>query len=188
MSLQGHVCMHEWQLMSFQVEVHPMSGVKVRVQGSGLGVWVRVWGLGGQDWDGGPLRWDAADLHVGKGASSLAAAVRDRRGDDILQSVERDDEQRHQEGQQAQKEPHVDHNVPLADRGRGDRWRGGERWSETQKSPVIYWSDSSLIVIHQRNIHPRHPGWRREDDIYWETAKTELIFNITLVGLELGYH
>lgn len=68
---------------------------------------------GGQRGDGGPLRGDAADLHVSEGAPSLAAAVWDRRGrgDDVLQPVEGDDEQRQQEHQQAEEEPHVNINV-----------------------------------------------------------------------------
>lgn len=68
---------------------------------------------GGQGGDGGPLRRDATNFHVGEGAPSLTAAVRDRggRGDDVLQPVEGDDEQRQQEYQQAEEEPHINVNV-----------------------------------------------------------------------------
>lgn len=74
---------------------------------------------GGQRGDGGLLRRDAADLHVGEGAPPFAAAVRDRGGgrDDVLQPVEGDDEQRQQEHQQAEEEPHVNVNVARASWG-----------------------------------------------------------------------
>lgn len=67
---------------------------------------------------GGPLRGDAADLHVCEGAASLTAAVghRGRGGDDVLEPVQRDNEQREQKGQQAEEEPHVDVDVALASR------------------------------------------------------------------------
>lgn len=68
---------------------------------------------------GGPLGGDAADLHVCEGAASLTAAVghRGRGGDDVLEPVQRDDEQREQKGQQAEEEPHVDVDVALASWG-----------------------------------------------------------------------
>lgn len=111
---------------------------------------------GGQRGDGGPLRRDATDLHVGEGAPSLAAAVGHRRGggDDVLQPVERDDEQRQQEHQQAEEEPHVDVDVALASWRRGGRGRGSRGRGETEEGPVVYWRDSSLIVVHQRDVHP----------------------------------
>jgi len=70
---------------------------------------------GGKRGDGGPLRRNATDLHVGEGASSLTAAVGNRggRGDDVLQPVEGDDEQCQQEYQQAEEEPHVHINIAL---------------------------------------------------------------------------
>lgn len=117
---------------------------------------------GGEHRDGGPLRGDAADLHVGEGAPSLAAAVGDRGRwwDDVLQPVEGDDEQRQQEHQQPEEEPHVDIDVALATSwGRCSRWRGGGRRGETEKSPIVYQGDSGLVVVHQQDVHSRHSGW-----------------------------
>lgn len=78
---------------------------------------------GGQGGDGRPLRGDAADLHVGEGAACLAAAVRDRGGggDNVLQPVQGDDEQRQQEHQQPKEEPHIHVNIGQAPRQRGGR-------------------------------------------------------------------
>lgn len=85
-----------------------------------------VLGSRGQHGHGGPLGGDAADLHVREGAASLAAAVghRGRGGDDVLEPVQRDDEQREQKGQQAEEEPHVDVDVALASRRRRSSRRG----------------------------------------------------------------
>lgn len=112
---------------------------------------------GGECRDGGR---NAADLHVGEGAPSLAAAVGDRRGrDDVLQPVEGDDEQRQQEHQQAEEEPHVHVNVALmAGRG-GSRRHGGRRRGQTEESLVVHRSDFGLILVQQKNVHPWHPGW-----------------------------
>lgn len=117
---------------------------------------------GGQWGDGGPLRRDATDLHVGERAPSLAAAVRDRggRGDDVLQPVEGYDEERQQEYQQAKEEPHVNINIARASWWWGGCRRGGRGWGETEEGPIVYWRDCSLIVVHQRDIHPWHLGWR----------------------------
>lgn len=111
---------------------------------------------GGQRGDGGPLRRDAADLHVGERAPSLAAAVGDRRGggDDVLQPVEGDDEQRQQEHQQAEEEPHVNINVARTSRRRGGRRRGSRGRGETEEGAIVYGRDSGLIMLHQQDLHP----------------------------------
>lgn len=133
---------------------------------------------GGESGGGGG---NAADLHVGEGAPSLAAAVRDRGGggDDVLQPVEGDDEQRQQEHQQAEEEPHVHVNVGLMCRGGGSRRHGGRRRGQTEESPVVDRSDAGLIMVHQQDVHPWHPGWRGQgegkEQIYCETSRN---FNI----------
>lgn len=117
---------------------------------------------GGQWGNGGPLRWDAADLHVGEGAPSLAAAVRDggRGGDNVLQPVEGDDEQRQQEHQQAEEKPHININVARTSWWWGRRRRRGHRGrGETEEGPIVDWRDSGLIMVYQRDVHPWHPGW-----------------------------
>lgn len=116
---------------------------------------------GGQWGDGGPLRWDAADLHVGEGAPSLAAAVRDRGrgGDNVLQPVEGDDEQRQQEHQQAEEKPHININVARTSWRWGRRWRGRRGRGEAEEGPIVDWRDSGLIMVYQRDVHPWHPGW-----------------------------
>lgn len=116
---------------------------------------------GGQWGDGGPLRWDAADLHVGEGATCLAAAVGHRGGggDDVLQSVEGDDEQRQQEHQQAEEEPHINVNVARTSWWWCGRRRGSRGWGETEESPIVYRKDSRLIVVYQWDVHPWHRDW-----------------------------
>lgn len=119
---------------------------------------------GGQWGDGGPLRRDATDLHVGERAPSLAAAVGDRggRGDDVLQPVQGDDEERQQEYQQAEEEPHVNINIALMSWWWGSCWRGGRGWGETEEGPIVYRRDCSLIVVQQRDVHPWHLCWRSD--------------------------
>lgn len=143
----------------------------VELQRSVLAPW------GGECRDGGR---DAADLHVGEGAPSLTAAVghRRRRGDDVLQPVEGDDEQRQQEHQQAEEEPHVHVHVALMSRRGGRRRHGGRRWGQTEES-LIHRSDSRLVLIHQ-NVHPWHPGWpenrekkRGKDVLQYEQKPTK---------------
>lgn len=122
--------------------------------------------------DGGLLRWDAADLHVGEGAPALAAAVghRGRGGDDVLQPVEGDDEQGQQEHQEAEEEPHVNIDVALAPWWGGSGRCGRGRRGETEEGPVVHWRDSGLILINQRDVHPRH-GWLMCSIDWHETKK-----------------
>lgn len=129
---------------------------------------------GGQWGDGGPLGWNAAYLHVSEGAPSLAAEVRDRgRGrDNVLQPVEGDDEQRQQEHEQAEEKPHVDINVARTSRRWGGRRRGGRGWGEAEEGPIVYWRDSSLIMVYRKDIHPWHLGWRSAW-MAWEKEKDE---------------
>lgn len=116
---------------------------------------------GGQWGDCGALRGDATNLHVGEGAACLTAAVGDGGGggDDVLQPVQGDDEQRQQEQQQPEEKPHVHVNVGQAPRQRcGSRCGGGGR-GESEEGPVVRWRDSSVILVHQRQVRPWHPSW-----------------------------
>lgn len=135
---------------------------------------------GGQRRHGGPLGRDAADLHVGEGAASLAAAVGPGgrgRGDDVLEPVQRDDEQRQQEGQQAQEEPHVDVDVALASRRGGGGPRGRRGGREAEEAAVVGGGDPRLVLLHQRSVHARHAacwfGTDRAEEGFSETNRRE---------------